>query len=244
MKRRIFLIAIAALLQSCALLTLPAATDYGVSINISNQPAWGPTGYDYAAYYYLPDINIYYDVNRSLFYYQSGSRWVSAQYLPPSYRSYDLYSLYKVVINYDSPWQYNRTHRTMYSKYRNDRSQANRRSVQSSSQSNARPWVDPDRSNNKNSTYKKSSQTQLPSTGSQYRTTTGSQSGNSSSAGGAYRTGTSTQKSGSGSTGSSTSSGVSSRSSQQSTRSTGTTSSSSGSSSTGTGSTDSYSRGR
>ena len=41
--------------------------------NISVQPAWGPAGYDCANFYYFPEHNFYYDVNRALFYYYHGA---------------------------------------------------------------------------------------------------------------------------------------------------------------------------
>lgn len=28
------------------------------NINIGNQPLWGPVGYDYVDYYYMPDIDV------------------------------------------------------------------------------------------------------------------------------------------------------------------------------------------
>jgi len=30
--------------------------------NIITQPLWGPAGYDYVEYYYIPDIDAYYNV--------------------------------------------------------------------------------------------------------------------------------------------------------------------------------------
>lgn len=33
-----------------------------INANIVSQPVWGPTGYDYARYYYLPDIDAYYSI--------------------------------------------------------------------------------------------------------------------------------------------------------------------------------------
>lgn len=83
--------------------------------NISLQPAWGPAGYDCAHYYYFPDYNFYYDVDNALFYYLSGSRWVSARQLPYALGyPRDLYKFYKVVLNIHNPWNYNRTHRREY----------------------------------------------------------------------------------------------------------------------------------
>lgn len=90
-----------------------------VHINIGNQPAWGPTGYNYAGFYYLPDINCYYDINRSMFIYPNGPRWVYARHLPSRYRTVNLYHTYKVVVNQPDPYRYNRAHVREYARYRN-----------------------------------------------------------------------------------------------------------------------------
>lgn len=39
------------------------------NINIGNQPLWGPVGYDYVDYYYMPDIDVYYHVPQRQFIY-------------------------------------------------------------------------------------------------------------------------------------------------------------------------------
>ena len=39
-----------------------AKAQINLHININQQPVWGPTGYDHVDYYYLPDINAYYNV--------------------------------------------------------------------------------------------------------------------------------------------------------------------------------------
>ena len=160
MKKLLTLILVTVALQSCSLTTLLPNYDYpsaDITINIDLQPAWGPVGYDYAAYYYMPEINIYYDINRSLFYYQSNNRWIGVKYLPPSYRVYDLFKIYKVVINYDNPWKYNRNHRTQYKHYRDDRTQTTIRMSNdkryNKSWENLRPWVDPDRRSNRKADY-------------------------------------------------------------------------------------------
>ena len=89
-----------------------------VNINIDVHPAWGPSGYNYAEYYYIPEINIYYDVIRQLYIYPNGRRWISTMYLPVDYWYYDFYSLYKVVLNgIVRPWTYNRNHYHLYSGY-------------------------------------------------------------------------------------------------------------------------------
>ncbi|MDR2774994.1 MAG: hypothetical protein LBC19_09705 [Tannerella sp.] len=92
-----------------------------VGINIDIQPAWGPSGYNYAEFYYIPELNIYYDVINRLFYYYDKRRWISAPYLPVIYNTYDFYSLYKVVFNnIRYPWKYNLRHRNIYAKYRHN----------------------------------------------------------------------------------------------------------------------------
>lgn len=113
MKRLPSTIAAAAV---CLLLTLAPCqaqqeTDRN---NIVLQPAWGPSGYDYAAYYYFPDLNIYYDVNKSLFYYLRDMQWMSSRYLPEKYRAFDFYELSKVVVDDRQPWLKNRKHRKQY----------------------------------------------------------------------------------------------------------------------------------
>jgi len=70
-----------------------------VRVNIGTPPQWGPAGYNSVSYYYLPDIESYYDVRHSMFIYYSGNRWIHSRVLPARYRNYDLYGGYKVVMN-------------------------------------------------------------------------------------------------------------------------------------------------
>lgn len=87
--------------------------------NISVQPDWGPAGYDCANFYYFPEHNFYYDVNRALFYYYHNRQWLSAKHLPYGLGyPRDLYRLYKVVLNnIRKPWKYNRRHIMEYKHY-------------------------------------------------------------------------------------------------------------------------------
>jgi hypothetical protein len=83
-----------------------AKSQLRVNVNISSQPVWGPVGYDYVEYYYLPDIEAYYYVPGQQFIYQSGNRWIYSRSLPPKYRGYDLNSGYKVVVNEPKPYRH------------------------------------------------------------------------------------------------------------------------------------------
>jgi hypothetical protein len=100
-----------------------AKSQISIHVNIGSQPVWGPVGYDYAEYYYLPDIESYYYVPRHQFVYLSNGRWIFSSSLPPRYRNYDLYSGYKVVMNEPSPYLHFNEHRSRYSNYRGNRSQ-------------------------------------------------------------------------------------------------------------------------
>lgn len=90
-----------------------------VNVNIGVPPPWGPVGYSNIEFYYLPDIEVYYDIRTSQFiYFQSGS-WYRSRYLPTPYRNYDLYSGYKVVLrdyHGSHPYYYFNNHKAKYYK--------------------------------------------------------------------------------------------------------------------------------
>lgn len=77
-----------------------------VNVNIGGRPDWAPVAYSEANYYYLPDIESYYDVRQSNFIYLNNGAWVSHRSLPQRYRNYDLYNGYKVVIRENGPRPY------------------------------------------------------------------------------------------------------------------------------------------
>ena len=95
-----------------------ANAQFNVSVNIGMQPAWGPTGYDYAEYYYLPDVEAYYSVASRQFVYFDRGNWVYSSSLPGRCGNYDLYSGYKVVLNERDPWCHFNDHRARYAGYR------------------------------------------------------------------------------------------------------------------------------
>jgi hypothetical protein len=92
---------------------------FSVNIHIGTPPAWGPSGYSGVRYYYLPDIECYYDIQNSTFIYLSGNRWIHNRNLPARYRNYDLNRGYKVVMNNyhgNTPYVNFRDYRTRYAK--------------------------------------------------------------------------------------------------------------------------------
>ncbi len=97
-----------------------------VNVNIGSQPNWGPSGYDYVDYYYLPDIETYYYVPTRQFIYLSGNRWVFSYGLPSAYRGYNLYTGYKVVINQHNAYHHFHDHKIKYKGYKGYRGQGNK----------------------------------------------------------------------------------------------------------------------
>ena len=90
-----------------------------VSINIGSPPAWGPVGYSDVRYYYLPDVEAYYDVQTAMFIYYGSGAWIHRTYLPSRYRHYDLYHGYKVVMHDyhgNTPYNHFKEHKMKYAK--------------------------------------------------------------------------------------------------------------------------------
>jgi len=106
--------------MNCTVMGLTYGT---VSVNITDQPVWGPTGYDHADYYYIPEIDVYYSVSEREYIYRDGSSWIYGTSLPSRYNGYDPYTSYKVVINEDRPYQHNDSHQVKYKTLKGTRNQ-------------------------------------------------------------------------------------------------------------------------
>ena len=100
-----------------------ARAQVSVNVNIGSQPMWGPAGYDYVQYYYIPEYNVYYDVMSRQYIYLNGQRWIHARALPPRFGHIDMYRTYKVVVNRHNPYRYNHMHMRDYGHYRGHRNQ-------------------------------------------------------------------------------------------------------------------------
>nr|WP_294936386.1 hypothetical protein [uncultured Flavobacterium sp.] len=98
------------------LMTLSAQAQVSVNVNIGTPPVWGPVGYAETRYYYIPDIEVYYDIPTAMFIYFDGGGWIRTAYLPYRYRHYDLYGAYKVCLHDygPNPYIYYKQHRTQY----------------------------------------------------------------------------------------------------------------------------------
>jgi hypothetical protein len=84
-------------------------------------PQWAPV-YDnprQVQYYYLPDLEVYYDVWNHEFVYLDGGNWIFEPSLPPMYGNYDLYDGHVVILDYNvhQPWMHHELYVSHYPRY-------------------------------------------------------------------------------------------------------------------------------
>ena len=94
-----------------------------VRFNVGTQPVWGPVGYDYVDYYYMPDIDVFYNVPRHQYIYLQSGHWIFASSLPSRYHNYDINRGYKVVVNEPTPYRNAAVYRTKYAGYKDNHGQ-------------------------------------------------------------------------------------------------------------------------
>jgi hypothetical protein len=113
MKTLRLIIAAIALMLFGALQTTHAQ----ISVTIGTPPPWGPAEAPGIRFYYLPDIEVYFDVNTGEYIYLSDGAWIRARNLPRAYADYDLYGAYKVPLREyhgERPWDNHRDYHKNY----------------------------------------------------------------------------------------------------------------------------------
>ena len=116
MKKTLFS---AVLILSCVLIKpADAQVQVNLGVNLGSQPDWGPVGYERADYYYIPDIDAYYDVPARQYVYYTNNNWIHSSSLPPAYNNYNIYNGYKVVVNKPKPWTNHNFYKTKYVGYK------------------------------------------------------------------------------------------------------------------------------
>ena len=118
MKR---LILIAVLFAGSLFAPATADAQIDIRVNIGIQPVWGPVGFDYVEYYYIPELDIYYYVPGGQFIYMVNGRWVARTYLPARYRDFDFFRTRVIVLNEYRPFLRHGEIRRMYANYRDYR---------------------------------------------------------------------------------------------------------------------------
>jgi hypothetical protein len=90
---------------------------YRTPVVVHDEPVYqdqAQVGYDDDDYYYLPDVDAYYDINAQCYYYNNGSNWVSAAYLPGEYRDYDWRNARHYEVRARRPFMNNAYYRSRY----------------------------------------------------------------------------------------------------------------------------------
>ncbi len=116
MKKLVFTTAILAVLAGFT--ETKAQLRVNLNVNIG-RPAWGLPGNYAGGYYYLPEIDTYYDIAARQFIYFDGRDWAFSYELPYMFRDYDLYRGFKVVINEPRPYLHCDVYRNRYITYYN-----------------------------------------------------------------------------------------------------------------------------
>ncbi|QNK61838.1 hypothetical protein H7F33_14920 [Pedobacter sp. PAMC26386] len=112
-------IILAAIIGVASFSSINANAQVSLNIKIGSQPTWGPAGYNHVDYYYLPDVDSYYNVSAQQYVYQVNNQWVFRKTLPARYSGYNLYNGYKVVMNTPKPYLNHSQNIRQYSKYKN-----------------------------------------------------------------------------------------------------------------------------
>lgn len=97
---------------------IKASAQLKINVNIGSQPTWGPTGYDYVDYYYMPDVDMYYYVPKRQYIYMQGGQWRFSTVLPRQYSNFDINTGYKVVINEPKPYNRAAYYRSKYANFK------------------------------------------------------------------------------------------------------------------------------
>lgn len=105
----------ASLLTGCMMMT-PVRT---VNTVVYENPQWAPPYYSGARYYYLPDLELYYDLSNREYIYLLNGRWRFSPYLPALYQNYDLADCFCVVLNVQvyKPWLHHQYYLSHYPRY-------------------------------------------------------------------------------------------------------------------------------
>ena len=98
---------------SCTIAYVPSYTP--------DVPVWAPpyNNIEKVQYYYLPDIECYYDVLNHDYIYREENNWMFTNTLPPAYDWYDLNNAFAVVIDVrvHEPWRHADFYASHYPKY-------------------------------------------------------------------------------------------------------------------------------
>ena len=84
-----------------------------------DNPAWAPPYVQGVRYYYLPDIEAYYDLSAHEFVYLDNGQWSYSPGIPTIYGSFDLNDCFTVALDYNTyqPWMHHHYYVSHYPRY-------------------------------------------------------------------------------------------------------------------------------
>lgn len=89
-----------------------------VSVDVHyGPPVWAPAAPVTTKYYYIPEVESYYDVPAQRYIYLNNGVWVREVALPPKYRGYNLRNAHPVYLNGyrgNTPYVYYTKHKVRY----------------------------------------------------------------------------------------------------------------------------------
>ena len=94
----------------------PTAAQAQVGVNVQiGAPTWGPPVPQGTQYYYIPEIDGYYDIYNGVYLVFDGNQWVQLPYID----GYDPYYFHPVPVSYvgPQPWLYIGSYRRYYPQY-------------------------------------------------------------------------------------------------------------------------------
>jgi hypothetical protein len=87
-------------------------------------PLFNPVTNCQLRYYYFPNLEAYFDTQKSIYYYKENGEWITAEEIPDGYRGYSFYNKITVYItDYDDdyPYQFIEIHKKKYPYINNER---------------------------------------------------------------------------------------------------------------------------
>lgn len=111
--RKLFLI----LVSIAFFATSKTNAQVSVNVNFGTPPVWAPADRVEVQYYYLPEIDVYYDVPQRQYIYLSKSKWIRSGNLPSRCSNYNLRGgniVYLTDYRGNSPYVFHKNHKIKY----------------------------------------------------------------------------------------------------------------------------------
>lgn len=101
---------------------LSVNVNIGAPAVVVRSAAWVPQNHVGVDFYYLPEIESYYDINAGLYVYLNNGNWCRTRYVPVQYRDYDLVHARRIALSGyrgNRPYAYYNNHNVRYYDNRN-----------------------------------------------------------------------------------------------------------------------------